>query len=392
LVALLFGGRIQREFFTFLVLHSASTTEAVVHDLVNQAAQPERMLDRLWGSRRLSQRRLVINYLRDRVPADAAFFPRVRALVLEAAHDADEDVRELAFSLLTSARDPELPTLAQALLTDADPDTRMQGLRYLQRSGDSRMVPVVIPFLDDTDPRVIASASNVLRKWTGLDFGLRVAQTLRRVRGEAYEEVSAGTLENVHAAVARWKEWWTAHQLEYTPAASLPVAAGKPLKLRATGFALADLEGRVVKLSDFRGKTVLLNFWATWCPSCLLDIADLNELQRRQAERLVVLGVSLDGVRHSHEPPDPAGKPLEPVDVAKVRQVVRQVVEQRGITYRVLLDPTGQVGVCYHGFELPTNVLIDPEGHVRRRFVGGRSVAAFEAMIRQVDGAVASVR
>src|SRR5438876_3530319 len=93
------------------------------------------MLQRLRHSRRITHRRLVVNFLNTQLPGDQQLFRETRLLLLEAALDADEDVRELALGLLQGARDPEVPRLAQALAADADPDARMQGLRFLQRAG-----------------------------------------------------------------------------------------------------------------------------------------------------------------------------------------------------------------------------------------------------------------
>src|SRR2546427_6894700 len=59
-----------------------------------------------------------------------------------------------------------------------------------------------------------------------------------------------------------------------------------------TLFRSKDLKGKSVRFSDFKGKIVLLNFWTTWCPGCLLEIPDLIELQRKNADRLVILGIS----------------------------------------------------------------------------------------------------
>jgi thiol-disulfide isomerase/thioredoxin len=136
-----------------------------------------------------------------------------------------------------------------------------------------------------------------------------------------------------------------------------------------------------VRLSDFHGKIVVLNFWATWCPPCLTEIPDLITLQRLHPDDLVVIGVSLDGVPddHGHGNAADLGGSLE-----KVRAVVARTAEARGITYCVLLDPSNSVGSRYNGGELPTNVLIDTRGNVRRRFVGRRSLGTWEQMLAEL--------
>jgi len=117
-------------------------------------------------------------------------------------------------------------------------------------------------------------------------------------------------------------------------------------------------------------------------------------LQRKNADRLVILGTSLDGQtevdehdhlagtysdeeRHGNET---AGK----IDLAEICAKVREFVKGKGINYPILLDPRNEVGRRFNGGELPTNVLIDREGYLRRRFIGGREVGVFEAMIEEL--------
>jgi thiol-disulfide isomerase/thioredoxin len=145
---------------------------------------------------------------------------------------------------------------------------------------------------------------------------------------------------------------------------------------------------------------VLLNFWATWCSACLTEIPDLVELQKRYTNRLVVIGISLDGVpdehghvggmegsdaadAHSQDGLKPEEGPHGPT-LAKIQANVTRVAKARGITYQVWLDPKNTVGSRFNGGELPTNVLIDPAGNVRRRFIGTRSLAAWEGMIAEL--------
>ena len=81
-----------------------------------------------------------------------------------------------------------------------------------------------------------------------------------------------------------------------------------------------------------------------------------------------------DGSAASHE-----------TNPADVRAKVSRFVQDKGINYRVLLDPRSIVGRRFNGGELPTTVLIDSQGFVRRRFIGGREVAVFESLIRGLD-------
>jgi peroxiredoxin len=130
-----------------------------------------------------------------------------------------------------------------------------------------------------------------------------------------------------------------------------------PLKLvgnvqgvRAPDFALSSLDGRKVKLSDFRGKAVLLNFWATWCPPCKVEMPWLEDLQNQYGkDGLVVLGVAMDD--------------SEPASIAKF-------ASELGVNYQVLLG-TDQVSDDYGDVQyLPTTFYINRDGAIVDKMTG----------------------
>ncbi len=130
----------------------------------------------------------------------------------------------------------------------------------------------------------------------------------------------------------------------------------------APPFKLPDLDGKSVQLSDFKGKVVLLNFWATWCPPCRAEIPDLVALQQRYAPRgVVVLGISLD-----------QGGP------AKVASFVKRI----GINYPVLMG-NRDIALAYGGIEVvPTSFVIDRKGNVAGALRGATDLAGFEAALK----------
>jgi len=116
-------------------------------------------------------------------------------------------------------------------------------------------------------------------------------------------------------------------------------------------FSLHDLSGNNVRLSDFSGKVVLLNFWATWCPPCRAEIPQLESLYKEYKDKgLVVLGVDLQEA--------PAG--------------VRDFVSKNKMTYPVLLDTSGQIGGSYGVRSIPTTYLVDKQGNVTSGTLGSR--------------------
>jgi thiol-disulfide isomerase/thioredoxin len=301
--------------------------------------------------------------------------------------DPDMSVRELALATLQSRADPDLFRCARAQLQDPDPLVRQLGLEYLRQLNGQQGVPVVIGLLDDPDLRVVASAEVALMRWTGQDFGVRTHLAIPS--GETGHQLDPARVETIRNGVERRKQWWQAHAQEFpAPQAASPKLLGSDFAVPSVeDFALPDLQGKQVRLSDFRGKTVLINFWATWCTACLAEIPDLIELREKLGDRIVILGIALDGLpdEHGHQAGEEGGSPHKegPSRKAVMKKVVR-AVKDRGINYPVLADPHAKVGCRFNGGELPTTVMIDPQGHLRRRFIGERTVQVFEAMLADV--------
>jgi DsbE subfamily thiol:disulfide oxidoreductase len=134
----------------------------------------------------------------------------------------------------------------------------------------------------------------------------------------------------------------------------------------APDFILPNLAGETVRLRDLRGKVVLLNVWATWCPPCVEEMPTLETLAARmRGKDFVLLAVSQD------ERP----------------KAVKPWVEERGFTFPVLLDPRGQVGHEYGVTGYPETFVIDRQGRIVNHHAGFRDwadpeiVAALEMLL-----------
>lgn len=170
--------------------------------------------------------------------------------------------------------------------------------------------------------------------------------------------------EALKQGVQRWKDWWKLHQQKYPVASTSPAQTVSSWRLPAPDFSLEDLDGKPIRLAALKGKLVLINFWDTVTTNCLFEIPVLNELQKKNSNRLVVLAISLDSTAQerscescaqehdhaSHSPPKP--------NLGTIRAQVQQIAKTRGITCPVLIDPTGSVGRRFIGDDLPSYILI----------------------------------
>ncbi len=134
----------------------------------------------------------------------------------------------------------------------------------------------------------------------------------------------------------------------------------------APDFALKDSTGRTVKLSDFRGKVVLLNFWATWCGPCKIEIPWFMEFEQKHKDQgFVVLGVAMDDDGWD---------------------VVKPYLERQRVNYRVVMG-TPEIADLYGGVEsLPTTFLVDREGRIARIHIGLVSKKDYQDDIDQLLG------
>lgn len=136
---------------------------------------------------------------------------------------------------------------------------------------------------------------------------------------------------------------------------------------RAPGFALLDLDGGTVQLEALRGRPVVLNFWATWCPPCREEMPAMQRLyDRHKARGLVLVAVSLDA--------DPA--------------LVPPYVKASKLTFPIALDPKAEVGNKYGVRALPSSFVVDKHGKMTALALGPRvwdndaSHALVDALLR----------
>ncbi len=386
---------IQQRWLIWLVLRAEAPAQSLVDGLVARDGHSGALLSRLWSTEKIPHRLAVLNSLQTHRSSGNALRGEEVAILREAARSGDLEEKDLAFMVLATRRHPELRALALEQLRDVDPAVRALGLQQLARAGDRQLVPLVAPFLSDPDPRVVAAAGHALGKWTSNDFGFKLSLALPDFKRETTPNADTAALSQ---GVVRWMDWWKEHQVDFVASQIELPPSSSSWRLPTPDFSLEDLAGNQVRLSSFRGKTVLLSIWATTTTNGFSFLSDLAAVQSRNADRFVILGICLDGTplantegcgdedEHSgHSEHSHGGEHAAHVHSGHIRHQVEQFVQSNGITYPVLMDATGNIGHRFSALELPANVIIDRAGNVRRRFIGLRSGAVVEAMLAEAD-------
>ncbi len=140
-----------------------------------------------------------------------------------------------------------------------------------------------------------------------------------------------------------------------------PGASGPAVGDTTPNFQLSDLGGRTLQLSDYRGKVVVLNFWATWCAPCVQEMPSLNRLTETYAPKgVVVLAVSVDDDE----------------------QALRQFAAKHELKMTILRDPDRKISRSYQTFQYPETYILDRQGRLVQKVIGGEDwsspqVAAF---------------
>lgn len=118
----------------------------------------------------------------------------------------------------------------------------------------------------------------------------------------------------------------------------------------APHFELKNLAGESIRLRDFKGKVVILNFWATWCAPCRAEAPELQAAAIDNKDKLVIIGINLT--------------------VNDTPAQVPNFIEEFGLTFPIVLDETGEVSKMYQVMGLPTSVFIDKDGIVKEVRLG----------------------
>ena len=153
---------------------------------------------------------------------------------------------------------------------------------------------------------------------------------------------------------------WIGLTTAFAPATTGGGVAFPRVGFTAPDFELTGLDGKVVTLSDYRGKVVFLNFWATWCPPCKAEMPAIQKLTSvYPPEQVAILSVNATNQDNLAD--------------------IQTFVADYGLTFPILLDLDGNINRTYQIQALPSSFFIDAEGQIQKVIYGG---PLSEAMLR----------
>lgn len=115
---------------------------------------------------------------------------------------------------------------------------------------------------------------------------------------------------------------------------------------------LMDMDGNMVKLSDFQGKIVFVNFWTTWCPDCVYEMPDIEKLQKKiNNKNFIILAI----------------------DLKESKKKVKKFIKKHKLTYKILLDKKGAMGRAFGIRSIPTTFILNRKGGLIGKAMGARS-------------------
>lgn len=135
----------------------------------------------------------------------------------------------------------------------------------------------------------------------------------------------------------------------------------------APDFELTNLDGGTVKLSDYRGKKVILNLWATWCPPCQAEMPHMqNFYEKNKDNGIEILAVNLTSMDNG-------------------QATIKLFVDDFGLTFPIPLDEDGEIGRQYQAVTIPTSYMIDTEGVISKKIVGPMDEAMMENLTKAME-------
>ncbi|WP_160723452.1 peroxiredoxin family protein [Bacillus sp. USDA818B3_A] len=137
---------------------------------------------------------------------------------------------------------------------------------------------------------------------------------------------------------------------------------GLSIGASAPDFTLKTLTGDTVKLSDLRGKKVMLNFWATWCPPCKEEMPAMEQFSKQVGNDTVILAVNIDP-----------------------QLDVQGFVDKNKITFPILLDAEDKVNEAYQILSIPTTYFINSKGIIQKKYTGSMKLDVMKKYMQELN-------
>lgn len=136
-------------------------------------------------------------------------------------------------------------------------------------------------------------------------------------------------------------------------------------------FELKTLEGNIIKLSEQKGRKVILNFWASWCPPCKAEMPHMENFYKTKAkeQNVEIVAVNLTNAERGRD---------------RI-ETVKNFVEEYGLTFPIPLDENGEVRNTYQIISIPTTYMIDTDGLIHKRIIGPMDEEMIEKLVKEMD-------
>ena len=269
------------------------------------------------------------------------------------------------------------PVLTSVLIMAGSAETRMKGFMLIGVYSAGFIIPFLLLGIFTTQlMNLIKKYKNIVKYTVKIGAFLMIVMGLFVFSGKlSYTANTTNASSNSNATYSTGKDATNSNvednsDKEGTKNEGVSSNANND-KTPAIDFELKDQYGKTHKLSDYKGKVVFLNFWATWCPPCKMEMPDIQKIYEKyekQGEESEVVVLSLAAPNTQDE------KDIDGIEA---------FLEENGYTYPVLMDDGGYTFGAYRISSLPTTFMIDKEGNVFGYVQGGLTQEAMESIIEQ---------
>lgn len=309
-----------------------------------------------------------------------------RSTLLESEHKLPFKMDKIALSPITAtifgftfsfAWTPCIgPVLTSVLIMAGSAETRMKGFMLIGVYSAGFIIPFILLGLFTTQlMNLIKKYKNIVKYTVKIGAFLMIVMGLFVFSGKlSYTANSTNASSNSNVTYSTGKDATNSNTEENNKAETKNEGSSSNAnndKTPAIDFELKDQYGKTHKLSDYKGKVVFLNFWATWCPPCKMEMPDIQKIYEKyekqgEESEVVILSVAAPNTQDEKD-----------IDGIKV------FLEENGYTYPVLMDDGGYTFGAYRISSLPTTFMIDKEGNVFGYVQGGLTQEAMESIIEQ---------